>query len=130
MAKLQPFVFGPLAVEAINSALDLELDHGDVVMSPNAQVHARRRHPEEFARCLPHVATIINNPLYVRDDFRNDGKIEMVGKPAGLGEHLLVAVEVSLDKDGLYNVTSFYPISEKKVASRRDKGTLVRIVLL
>ena len=130
MAKLTPIVFGQLAASSINKALDLEIDEALVVMSPNAQRHARRRHPSDFARCFPHVASVINNPLYVRDDFRNQNKIELVGKPAGLGEHLLVAVEVALDPNGRYNVTSFYPISEKKVESRRDKKTLVRITLI
>ena len=128
--RLIPSFLGPLPVQAINNALDLEIDAGDVVMSVNAQKHARRRHPTEFAMCFPHVASIISSPLYVRDDFANDGKIEMVGKSAGLGEYLLVAVEISLDDDGKYNVVSFYPISEKKVANRRESGHLVRIILV
>lgn len=128
--RLIPSFLGPLPVRAINNALDLELDEGDVVMSVNAQKHARRRHPIEFAQCFPHVASIISTPLYVRDDFKNDEKIEMVGKSAGLGDYLLVAVEISLDEDGRYNVVSFYPISEKKVEKRRDSGHLVRIILI
>ncbi len=99
-------------------------------MSVNAQRHAQKRHPKEFARCFPHVAAIIGNPLYVRDDYRNDGKIELVGRPIALGEYLLVAVEISLDVDGRYNVTSFYPISEQKVERRRDAGTLKRLRLI
>lgn len=125
-----PSLFGPLPVGAINAALDLEIDPGDVVMSVNAQKHARRRHPLDFARCFPHVANIVSSPLYVRDDFNNQSKIEMVGKSPGLGDYLLVAVEIALDQDGRYNVTSFYPISEKKVTNRRDSGHLVRIMLV
>ena len=126
--RLVPCLFGPLPVGALNSALDLELDAGDVVISANASRHARRRHPLDFARCFPHVAAIIANPLYVRDDFLIDGKIEMVGKSPGLGDYLLVAVEISLDAAGRYNVTSFYPISEKKVQRRRASGHLRRVI--
>jgi hypothetical protein len=129
-ARLIPFLFGDVPVGAINAALGLEMEPGQAVMSVNAIRHARARHPKEFARCFPHVATIVTNPLFARDDFANEGKIELVGKPPALGEFLLVAVEISLDADGRYNVTSFYPISDKKVENRRNSGHLRRIVLL
>ena len=119
-----------MPVRAINDALGLELDEGEAVMSIRAQRHAQQGHPLDFARCFPQVAAVIANPLYVRDDFKNDGKIELVGKPDGLEEFLLVAVEISLDADGRYNVTSIYPISDKKVANRREKGHLRRLRLI
>jgi len=122
-----PFLFGELPVRALNATLDLELDAGEVVMSANAQKHAQARHPADFARCFPHVASVVANPLYARDDFLNHGKIELVGSPAGLGDFLLVAVEIILDAQGRYNIASFYPISEKKVARRRDSGHLRRL---
>ncbi|MCI1141707.1 hypothetical protein MOP88_04135 [Sphingomonas sp. WKB10] len=125
-----PLLFGDVPIAAINEALGLELDEGQAVMSTNALKHAQRRHSLDFARCLPHVASVVTNPLYVRDDFKNDGKIELVGRPPALGDYLLVAVEIVLDEDGRYNVTSFYPISESKVAKRRDTGHLRRIRLL
>ena len=129
-AKSLPYQFGRLLVTAINAALQLELDDGDAVMSIRAQEHAQRWHPMDFARCFPHVASIISKPLYARDDFRNDGKIELVGRPDGFTEYLLVAVEVVLDAEGRYNVTSFYPVSERKVNDRREKGHLVRVILI
>ncbi len=128
MAALEPYRLGPLPVAGLNAALELELDEGDVVMSINAHNHARRRHPVEFATYFPQLASVIANPLYARDDFRNDGKIELVGKPVPNLEFLLVAVTVEKDAFGRYNVVSFYPISEKKVANRRESGHLKRVV--
>ncbi|OYW51342.1 MAG: hypothetical protein B7Y36_09990 [Novosphingobium sp. 28-62-57] len=128
--KLIPCDFGPLPVQGINAALALELDPGEVVMSVRAQQHVQRKRPQEFARCFPHVASVILTPLYVRDDFNNDGKIEMVGRPAGLAEWLLVAVEVSIDSAGKYNITSFYPLSETKVEKRREAGHYRRVLLI
>lgn len=128
--KLIPYLFGSLPIEGINSALGLELDAGDVVMSIRAQIHAQRRHPADYARCFPHVASIVTTPLYVCDDFKNHGKIEMVGRPTGFPDWLLVAVEVALDGDGRYNVTSFYPISEAKVENRKNSGHYKRVFLL
>lgn len=122
--KPEHLVFGPLPVDEINLTLQLELDPGFVVISGNAQIHAARRHPDDFSRCLPHVAAIIENPLYLGDDARNPGKIELVGRVASLGGGLLVAIEITLDGDGLYNVTSFYPISNQKIEDRRQKGHL------
>ena len=124
--KRQPYFLGALRVDGINDAIGTELDSGNVVMSVNAQKHAMRRHPEDFGHCFPHVASVIANPLYVRDDFKNDGKIELIGKPEALGGFLLVAVELKLDANGNYNATSFYPISQKKIDNRRDH--LKRIV--
>lgn len=129
-ARLVPLLFGAVPIRAINDALGLELDEGQAVMSVNAQRHAQRRHPADFARCFPHIASVVTNPLYVRDDFRNDGKIELVGKPPALGDYLLVAVEIALDEQGRYNVVSFYPVSENKVAGRRDSGHLRRLRLM
>jgi hypothetical protein len=129
-ARQIPYLFGDVPIRSINDALGLDLDPGQAVMSINAQKHARRRHPKDFARCFPHVAAVVTNPLYVRDDFNNDGKIELVGKPVALGEYLLVAVEISVDEDGRYNVTSFYPVSEGKVERRRDSGHLRRLRII
>lgn len=129
-ARLVPTLFGQLPVRAINAALDLDLDPGDAIMSVNAQKHASRKRPEDFARCFPHVASVIGTPLYARDDFKNDGKIGLVGKPAALGEYLLVAVEITLDSNGRYNVTSIYPVSEAKVAHRREGGHLRRVYMI
>lgn len=128
--KLVPYLFGSLPVEGVNGALGLELEGGDVVMSIRAQKHAQKRHPKDYARCFPHVASVIATPLYVCDDFRNPGKIEMVGRPNGFPEWLLVAVEISLDGDGRYNVTSFYPVSDTKVQGRKETGHYHRVLLL
>jgi hypothetical protein len=125
MAKLQPYLFGILPVGVINASLELELDAGEVVMPVNAQIHAQRKRPADYARCFPHVAAVIAEPLYLGDDFRNQGKIEMIGRPLALGVPLLVAVELTKDVDGRYSVTSFYPISEKKVENRRLKRHLI-----
>jgi hypothetical protein len=129
-AKLVPYLFGPLPTKGINDALGLELEPGDVVMSVNAQRHAQKRHPTDYARCFPHVASVILLPLYVCDDFRNAGKISMVGRVPGLPEWLLVAVEIALDGDGRYNVASFYPISEAKVQARKESGHYRRVLLI
>lgn len=117
-----PLDFGPLDVDAINRALDLELDASNVIMSIRAQNHAQRKHPADYAQCFPHITFVISNPLYVRDDFKNKNKVELISKPYALGGWLLVAVEITIDRNGHYNVTSFYPISDKKVESRKAKG--------
>jgi hypothetical protein len=121
----QKMPFGPLPVAAIKATLDIDLEPAIVVMSANAQKHASRRHPVDYSNCLPFVAGIVANPLYMGDDFKNKGKIELVGRPPPLnGVSILVAVEIVLDRNGEYNVASFYPVSEKTIESRRDKRRL------
>lgn len=128
--KLIPYLFGPLPADGINAALALELEPGDVVMSIRAQRHAQKRHPVDYARCFPHVASVITGPLYVCDDFKNPGKFEMVGRPVGFPDWLLVAVELAVDGDGRYNVTSFYPVSATKVENRKQTGHYRRVLLI
>lgn len=116
--------FGPLPHELVNDTLGYELEPGEVGMSANAQRHALERHQDEFWDCRPHIADIIARPLYLGDDFRNSGKIEFVGRPASLGTPLLIAVVITPDAHGRYNIASFYPVSEAKVQSRTEKGFL------
>lgn len=81
-----------LPADAINDTLGTELEPGEVVFSIPAQRHALRQHPDDFARCLPHVGGVVTGPLYVGDDFRSPGKIELVSCLPVLGGGLLVAV--------------------------------------
>jgi hypothetical protein len=120
--------FGPLPTASINQALNLELDTADVVLSSRAEDHAQRRHPNDFETCRPHLQAVIANPLYVRDDFKNDGKIELVGRPTAMEHWLLIAISIIVSSDGHYHILSFYPISQKKVDTRRNAGHLKRII--
>ncbi|WP_375273466.1 hypothetical protein [Methylorubrum thiocyanatum] len=79
----------------INLTLGLDLDPGPVILSRNAQKHALSSHPVEYPLCLPHVAAVVADPLYLGDDFKNGGKIEMIGRVPALGSFLLVAVTIS-----------------------------------
>lgn len=115
---------GPLPVEAISKALGLDLEPGEVVLTGGAQTHASRRHPDDYAVCLPHLASVVTSPLWIGDDLRNHGKIELVGRVPAAGIVVLAAVKISRDSDGRYHVVSFYPISEAKVQSRKSKGHL------
>ncbi len=128
--KSVPIQFGPLPVQAINAALGFELDPGDVIMSIGAQRHVQKQRPDEFSRCFPHVASVVTSPLYVRDDFKNDGKIELVSKPVGFPDWLLVAVSLQIAEDGFYHVASFYPISAKKLEKRKVSGHYQRLILI
>lgn len=112
-----------LPVDTVNETLEMELDAGMVVLTDAGRKHAKRNHPDDFDRCLPHIAAIVANPLYIGDDLKNDG-IEMIGRAHVLGTYVLVAVNVTLDEKGRYQVASFYPISEGKITSRRLKGYL------
>lgn len=122
-------IFGQLPVRTIQKTLHLELEPGPTVMSSNAQIHAARRHPSDFPRCLPHVASVVNSPLYLGDDYRNPGKIELISRIPVLGSGLLIAVEVSQDGGGNYNVVSIYPIADARIASRREKGFLRNAII-
>ena len=115
---------GNLPVDQINDALDLELEEGRVIFTTAAQIHAERNHPGDYPWVSPFVAQVVTSPLYIGDDFKNPGRIELVSRVPSRGAGVLVAVEVSPDRDGNYHICSAYPVSEKKIENRRQKGRL------
>ena len=117
-----------MPVDKINKALKLELDPGQVVFNDNHQVHVQRQRPDDYARLLPHVASIVANPMYVGDDLLNLDGIELVGKVQVLGGWVLVAIKCELDENGAYQLATFYPLSEAKIQGRREKGYLKIVV--
>lgn len=121
--KTQATVLCPLPCDLINHTLKMELAEGEVVLTRAAQIHAHRRHPEEFPLCFPHLAEVIADPLYVGDDFDNAG-IELVRRVPTINQYMLVAVRLEINAAGQYEIASFYTVSEKKIESRRAKGFL------
>ncbi|MGR0185437.1 hypothetical protein [Azospirillum aestuarii] len=115
---------GPLPVDAINHTLGLELEPGDAVLLPIISRHVLKRHPEDHRRCLAHVGTVIQNPLFAGDDFNNPGKFELIARVPAVGAPLLVSIEMEKNEDGLYEVRSFYTMQEQKVQNRLRKGFL------
>ncbi|GHC44294.1 PBECR3 domain-containing polyvalent protein [Neogemmobacter tilapiae] len=116
---------GAAPVEAIYATLGIEMDAGNVKCSAPALSHAAKRHPDDVSVILPHLSDIISHPLYMGDDFRNPGKIELVGKIAGRTGAALVAVTVVLNaNDGHYHVCSMYLITQSELDKKRDKGIL------
>jgi len=123
--RLHHLQFGPFPVEIVEATLSIEAEPGPVVFTVSNQKHALKSHPNDFARCLPYVGSVIANPMYLRDDVRNAGKIELISRVPALGSGLLVAVEVQQDEQGRYRVASMYPVSQKKIDNRRQAGTLL-----
>jgi phage-Barnase-EndoU-ColicinE5/D-RelE like nuclease3 len=123
-STLPELVLGPLPVDAINKTIGTELEPGDVVFSRAAQVHAARRHPIEYPLCLPHLAHVICDPLYVGDDHKNPDAIELIGRIHVVNSFVLVAIEMTKDTNGRYNVRTFYPVNKEKVDNRRKRGFL------
>lgn len=122
--QLADLTLGPLPVERINKSLDLELDPGAVVLTASHQVHASRRHPDDYARLLPHIASVIANPLYVGDDGRNPESFELIGRASVVAEMVLIAIKFEPDENGNYQVASFYPVSAARIQGRRERGFL------
>ena len=113
---------GPLPVTAINRALGLELEEGELVLKSAAQVHAANRHPEEYQVILPCLSEVLASALYVGDDHDNAGKIELIGRIREIDLFILIAIIIEVDAKGFYSVASFYPVSQPKIQGRRDKG--------
>ena len=116
---------GPLPVSLINRTLGTDFVFGEVVFTRAAQIHAASRHPEEYPVCLPYVGFVIQSPLYIGDDFKNHGKIELIARIPQIGGALLVAINMQQQSNSTYYVCSMYRVSEGKVQKRREKGYLL-----
>jgi phage-Barnase-EndoU-ColicinE5/D-RelE like nuclease3 len=121
---MKTLILGNLPVDCINRTLKTEIEAGVVIISRAAQKHAESRHPTDYPVLLPHLATVILNPLYIGDDLRNPGKIELIGKVQNYENFVLVSVVLQRNDSGQYNVASFYPVARTKIEERRQKGYL------
>ncbi|MCC6517802.1 MAG: hypothetical protein WAT35_05685 [Tabrizicola sp.] len=116
---------GAAPVAAVYATLGIEMDEGDVKCAAPALNHAARRHPHDVPVILPHLSDIITNPLYMGDDLRNPGKIELVGRIAGRSGAALVALSIAMSEaDGYYHVCSMYMITQSELDTKREKGIL------
>jgi hypothetical protein len=120
--KLRP---GNFPDNIVNKTLGIDVEPGEVVFSVPAQNHANRRHPGDAALIIPHLSQVIEDPMYIGDDFNNPGKIELVRKiPDSGGRSALIAVTLEMDGRGFYNICSSYLITQSEVDKKRNKGIL------
>lgn len=109
--------------------LQIEADPGEVIFSVPAQKHANGNHPGDAAVIIPHLSQVIEDPMYVGDDTRNPGKIELVRMiPGAGGKSALIAVTVEPDDRGVYNICSSYLITQSEVDKKRQKGVLKNVI--
>ena len=112
-------------VEIIYKTLGIEMDAGPVKFSVPAQRHAFARHPDDFPIIIPHLSQILTSPLYLGDDFKNPGKIELVGRIWGVGGAALVSLTVAKNvRDGCYHVASTYLITQAELDKKLQKQVL------
>lgn len=123
--KLRP---GKFPHEIVYSTLEIEAEPGDVIFSVPAQKHANSRHPGDAQFIIPHLSQVIEDPMYIGDDLRNPGKIELVRMiPNTGGKSALIAVTVEPDADGIYNICSSYLITQSEVDKKRGKHILKNV---
>jgi hypothetical protein len=125
--KLRP---GNFPDNIVHKTLGIEVEPGEVIFSVPAQNHANRNHPGDAALIIPHLSQVIEDPMYVGDDFNNVGKIElvrMIPNSVGQSAFALVAVTVEMDSKGFYNICSSYLITQSEVDKKRNKGILKNV---
>ena len=121
-----PLDAGPLPVAAIEAATGLVLAPGPVHFSVRAQEHAERRHPDDFALCMRHVARIVTAPDYIGQGPHQADGFELVGEARAEDAVVLVAIKVRPDARGRYIVASTYVIDRGTLDRRLRKRFLAR----
>ncbi len=127
--KLLDIFPGPLPDDLIYRTLGIEVDPGEVKFSAPAQQHAHLRHPQDAPLIIPYLSQVISDPMYMGDDFKNPGKIELVRLIPGVsGRSALVAITVEKNgRDDHYHVCSSYLITQAEVDKKRNKGILKHV---
>jgi hypothetical protein len=127
--KLFDIFPGNIPEEMIYATLGVEVDPGQVKFSAPAQRHAHARHPQDVPLIIPYLSQVISDPLYMGDDFRNPGKIELVRFiPGTSGKAALIAITIEKNEsDGFYHVCSSYLITQAEVDRKRSKGILKHV---
>lgn len=123
--KFRHLVLGPLPTAALGKA-GILLGEGEVHFRIPAQKHAFNRHPDTFMSCVPFLSETVVTPTHVGQSPRhaNDG-FELVREIKHAGLIVLVSVFIKPSNNGIYGVTSTYPIDRSKLEARLRKGHLV-----
>lgn len=124
-SKLNDIVAGQLPDEMLYRTLEIKADPGEVRLTRAAQSHIQSRHPGELEKILPRLSQLVENPLYMGDDHRNPGKIELVGRVPQHSGAVLVAILLDRNEgEDFYHICSAYFISQAEVDKRRDQKIL------
>jgi hypothetical protein len=114
---------GPLPVEKINALLMLELEPGEAWLSQAAHRHIATDHADCYEICMEHIVRVVTAPTFVGQAPHHGGNIELIGRiPMGDGKSVLVAVGLTPNNFGNYNVRSSYVIDEKDLDNRKRSG--------
>lgn len=115
---------GPLPHEDVGSVLRQPMPEGVVHCSVGAQIHAYKKHGEDFMVCHAYMSQVISAPDYIgRGPNQADG-FEMILEAPNEGHGVLVAVLLRPSNDGIYGVKSCYPIDFASIDRRLRKNFL------
>ncbi|MEA4882955.1 MAG: PBECR2 nuclease fold domain-containing protein [Clostridia bacterium] len=115
-----PQCVGNLSQEVI-SRLGLHYGSGPIYIGPSNVEHIRCKHPVEFVKHLQDIPDIIENPDYIAVHPRQGG-VEFVR----MFEENGVMVSVRPSAKGTLFVRSIYAVTDERVQSYLQKGTLIR----
>ena len=108
-------------VEKINAVLGSELEPGDAWLSAKAHRHIAEDHSDDYEICIAHLRIAILEPTYVGQAPHHAENIEII-KRVRLTEtkFVLVALALTPNAYGNYNVRSSYLIDQTDLDSRRN----------
>ena len=96
---------GPLPVEAINKALDTELEPGEARLSATAHRHMAEDHSNDYPACIAALAEAVASPTFVGQAPNHIRNFEMVKRVPRLDrQSVLVAIGMEADENGSYRV--------------------------
>ena len=131
MSKLfKAFSVGMLAVGQINRALGTELETADVWVSKACHEHIALDHADDYALIMDNFAEIIGSPTFVGQDPKHGENFYVVKRIPGplLNEHVLVAIGLTINTSGTYNVRTAYRIKPEDVDRRRLRKSLIPVL--
>lgn len=122
-SKLSPLLLGDLPTFQL-AEFGIKLPDGTVVMSIAAQKHSISRHGDDFWKCAPYLAEVVETPSAVGQSPHHKDACELIKEIDSSGFNVLVAVNVEATSSGIYMVRSAYPIDMGTIERRVRKGFL------
>lgn len=119
----------PVPVDKINAALGTELEPGHAWLSATAHRHMALDHPGDYPICITHLEAAISAPTYIGQAAHHPDNIEIIKRirlPSATT--ILVALSLTRNEHGNYNVRSSYLIEEKDVDARRRARRLKAVL--
>ncbi len=118
---------GALPVHTINNILGTNLTEGDVWLSSAAHAHIAKDHPEDYKKYFQYLESAIAKPTFIGQAAHHLAGFEIVYRVPVDSVYILIAIAISRNIYGTYNIKSMYSMKDRAVKNRQNAKRLFHV---